>query len=400
MKLTSLFHLTLITLSVGISADLTAASTVQPSSQSSSASAQAEAKEARAKQNASASNEQPPLRLKFQILNDSLNPETCTFTFEQEESFYLLAHLLQTNIQGLQKLATQSELIQVLPTVYDAITIVAITERERPENIKETILKLNLSFEGAMAWYTAYMQIVSKKEGTCLKIPCEQGAIEACREMLINRFSLKYSHLDGTSNTDDYIIDCKSVKMDEIVEFLLKNNKLSTIEITARTYGLGFSENSKLNAAEYLFMNIDHIYTSRAPGYRFSYGKLATAYLQIAAKNPNPTEIKKAQAVIEERKKQWAEESEKEKQAQTKSASAVEQQSIAPANIDNSQANPAPAAPQPRNVSTKAKNFFCAHSWAKYTVYALAGAAAIYGGYRLYKHVNMRKLARYAGNWA
>jgi hypothetical protein len=56
---------------------------------------------------------------------------------------------------------------------------------------------------------------------------------------------------------------------------------------------------------------------------------------------------------------------------------------------------PAPA--QPKNMFTKAKNFFSAHRW---VTYALVGAAAIYGGYRWYRHINVSKLARTAGKWA
>lgn len=36
---------------------------------------------------------------------------------------------------------------------------------------------------------------------------------------------------------------------------------------------------------------------------------------------------------------------------------------------------------------TQRKNFFRAHPWIKYTMYALAGAAVVYGGYRLYKYL-------------
>ncbi len=48
----------------------------------------------------------------------------------------------------------------------------------------------------------------------------------------------------------------------------------------------------------------------------------------------------------------------------------------------------------------KAKSFFSAHPWAKYGTYLLAGAAVVYGGYRLYKHVNVNKLVRTARLWA
>ena len=46
---------------------------------------------------------------------------------------------------------------------------------------------------------------------------------------------------------------------------------------------------------------------------------------------------------------------------------------------------------------TRIKDFFRTHPLARYGAYALVGAATIYGSFRLYKHVNMRKLPRYVG---
>lgn len=55
---------------------------------------------------------------------------------------------------------------------------------------------------------------------------------------------------------------------------------------------------------------------------------------------------------------------------------------------------------QKNSISWKCRLFIYRYPLITYTVGAIIGAAAIYGGYRWYKHVNVSKLARAAGKWA
>ncbi len=52
------------------------------------------------------------------------------------------------------------------------------------------------------------------------------------------------------------------------------------------------------------------------------------------------------------------------------------------------------------SISWKCRHFVYRHPWVTYTAGVIIGAAAIYGGYRWYKHINVSKLARAAGKWA
>lgn len=280
MKLRSLFHFSLITLASGITADLTAAAvTVQPNAQSSSAFAQAEAKEARAEQNtqSSAPSAQAETKEDYPPEQIVLAPEvqrllTLTFpkfghswTFNKKENFCLIAHLFNTNVQTLPRIVAQAE-----QDIYDAIKIVRITELERPENVKKSILQQKLSLEAAMAWYTAYMQVQSDNDAS-LELPSKHGAIEACREKIIDKFSRSQDRVSTDKKT--LIKNCQVIDMDEIVRFLLKNNKqLSDIR--------GFAEDT--DAAQYLYMNIYlHLQAQKKQaGERLylTFGKLANAY--------------------------------------------------------------------------------------------------------------------------
>jgi len=260
MKLTALFHMSLITMATGLTADLTAAAAKLPEATTaparatpapamlqqnaqSSSSAQAEAKEARAKQNAAESEVQEPLTLRFEVPDESINP----LIFNKEESFFMLAHLLDVNIERLRRAAAQIKPISISKDEFGAILIVKVSElAETAEDVRANIvISIPERFRSSQAnqlWRNAYTQSV------------DMGEIQprAGRDLLAAVFP------------------------------------------------------------------------------------------------------------------------------------------------------PAPAVKPARSKSTltKIKDFLSTHRLARYGVYALAGAAAIYGGYRVYQRVNMRKLARYVKNWA
>ena len=386
MKLTSLFHLSLITLAVGLTADLTAAAaTVQPNAQSSaSASAQAEAKEARARHNASESEPQQSLTFKFKAVKDYgavysssvLSNYRTELTLNKKENFFILANLLKTDTAGLRKLADQPKPIPVPKHIYDAIEIIVkITEQEQTaEKVEGPIANEMNLFSGAMAWYTAYMKAVAKGEIKLGEHTNLNGAIGGCVSQILEK-----------------------VPNNEKINFLRTHTQLTSIKITTK-YG-------DCDAAQYMFMMTmkPEIFCPQYESLKNLQSMYRRAYpVRDIQKTMSNTDL--FHTYISLFSPQSLEE-----QAQAQSATAATQPlKHTPAQADTDrppldEMNPAaaPADPaQPKNILTRAKDFFHTYHLARYGAYALVGAAAIYGGYRLYKHVNMRKLTRYAGNWA
>ena len=332
MKLTSLFHLSLITLAVGLTADLTAAE-----------------------------KKSPEVTTSEQMVAPTLENIS-------EQNRIILTHLYNKPFEEIQKEAAQPDKIQVSPTVYRAVKIIEITEREQSAKAVEDIVvkDADISLEAAMAWYTAYMQAVAAGEIKLGEHTNLNGAVGACVVKLIE----KNINREGRS----------TIQIDNIIKFLFKNTKLASIKITREdgTYDA--------DAAQYMFMmttspqdfcpqyesleNLKSIFKEKVlygmgPSNSYFYEYISLLPKQSIAKILTPEKAAKLLAednleenrkTIEAYKKQCAEESEKEQQAQAQSATAAAQQSKAAQTSATPQSNPAPvsAAPQPSAQSSSA----------------------------------------------